>query len=84
MLAGMFISLLVLDLGLNCYVMCRNIRRYNEEDTKFAYMYQLKEMPDEIPEGADPAYIETFSKERLGYELEINDTESVRQKAVYV
>lgn len=71
-LAGMFISLLVLDLGLNCYVMCRNIRRYNEEDTKFAYMYQLKEMPGEIPEGADPAYIETFSKERLGYELEIN------------
>lgn len=71
-LAGMFLSLLVLDLGLNCYVMCRNIRRHSEEDTKFAYMYQLKERPDSVPEGAYPAYVETFSKESLGYELEVS------------
>src|SRR5699024_1595973 len=50
-LAGMLISLLVLDLGLNCYVLCKKIRRSTMKDTKYEYMYQLKQTPDTIPKG---------------------------------
>ena len=70
-LAGMLISLLVLDLGLNCYVLCQNIRRSTTVDTKYEYMYQLKQAPDRIPEDSYPAYAETFSKENMGYELNL-------------
>lgn len=70
-LAGMLISLLVLDLGLNCYVLCKKIRRSTMKDTKYEYMYQLKQTPDTIPKGSEPAYAETFSKENMGYELNL-------------
>lgn len=71
LLAGMFVSLLVLDLGLNCYMFCRNMERDYAEDTKYEYMYQLMYQPDSVPEGAYPAFAESFSGESAGYELEV-------------
>ena len=71
LLAGMFVSLLVLDLGLNCYMFCRNMERHYAEDTSYEYMYQLTYQPDTVPEGAYPAFAESFSGNAAGYELEV-------------
>lgn len=39
---GMFIALLVMMIGLDCYVMCDHISKENKKDTKFEYMYTYK------------------------------------------
>lgn len=69
---GMFICMLVFMLGMNCYVLCSNIKIENSEDTKYAYMYTLK-YPEEIPpENVEACYIESLSKTAMGYTLDIN------------
>lgn len=39
---GLFISLLICMLSLDCFVMCDNIRKDNKADTRFEYMYTYK------------------------------------------
>lgn len=68
---GMFISLLVVMLSLNCYVLCEHIKTENSEDTKFAYMYTCKYPEKEVPEGGEAAYGVTLKKEVLGYNLDV-------------
>lgn len=68
---GMFISLLILMLGLNCYVMCEYISAANKEDTKFEYMYTYKYPEAEVPEGGYEAFAKTMKKENLGFYLDV-------------
>lgn len=68
---GMFISLLVVMLSLNCYVLCEHIKTENSEDTRFAYMYTCKYPEKEVPEGGEAAYGVTLKKEVLGYNLDV-------------
>ncbi len=89
---GMFITLLILMMGLNCYVLCENVRIESVEDTKFEYMYSLKYPEEEVPEGAETCYMESLSKTNLGYTLDVSvigidndnkyyDTEPVKGKS---
>lgn len=71
-LAAIFVSLLILVLGLNCYVLCSNIKVKNAEDTKYNYMYQYKYPTDFPPVDGTEAYIEGLNKENLGYDMEIS------------
>lgn len=68
---GMFISLLVVMLSLNCYVLCRNIKTENRQDTRFAFMYTYKYPEKQVPEGGEAAYGVTLKKEVLGYNLDV-------------
>lgn len=68
---GMFISLLVVMLSLNCYVLCDHIKTENSEDTRFAYMYSYKYPEKQVPEGGEAAYGVTLKKEVLGYNLDV-------------
>ena len=68
---GMFISLLILMLGLNCYVMCENIKNETETDTKFAYMYTYKYPEENVIEGGEEAFAKTLKREAYGYNLEV-------------
>lgn len=68
---GMFISLLILMLGLNCYVLCQHISKDNKEDTKFEYLYTYKYPEETVPEGGYEAFTKTVKKENMGYNLEI-------------
>lgn len=68
---GMFISLLVVMLAMNCYVLCYHIKTENSEDTKFAYMYTCKYPERQVPEGGEAAYGVTLKKEVLGYNLDV-------------
>ncbi len=68
---GMTISLLVLMLGLNCYVLCENVQKDSIDSTRFAYMYTLKYPEKEVPEGGEVCYVETLSRTAMGYTVNI-------------
>lgn len=68
---GMFISMLILMLSINCYVLCEHVRVENVADTKFGYMYTYKYPEDEVPEGGEAAYAKALKKEILGYNLDV-------------
>lgn len=70
-LGGMFISLLILMLGLNCYVMCQHISEDNKADTKFEYLYTYKYPEESVPKGGYEAFTKTVKKETLGHKHEI-------------
>lgn len=69
---GMFISLLVLMLGLNCFVLCQNVQKDSIDTTRFEYMYFLKYPEKEVPEGGEACYVKSFSKTALGYAIDIS------------
>ena len=71
-ICGMFISLLVLMLGLNCYVLCRNVQRDSIYSTRFEYMYSLKYPEKEVPEGGEACYVESLSRTAMGYTVNIS------------
>lgn len=70
-LGGMFVSLLVLMLGLNCYALCLNVRAETKSDTRYSYLYQYKYPISEVPEGGFAAYMEGLKQEVLGYDMEV-------------
>lgn len=69
---GMLISLLVLMLGLNCFVLCRNVQKDSIDSTKFEYMYSLKYPEAEIPKGGDACYVKSLTKTAMGYTINIS------------
>ncbi len=69
---GMFICLLIFMLGMNCYVLCQNIKTENAADTKFTYMYNLKYPEETAPENAEACYMEALSIKDMGYTLDVN------------
>lgn len=71
-LAGMFVSLLILILGLNCYALCHNVKIQNIQDTKYTYMYQYKYPDKTIPAVGHSAYVEGLKKEVFGYNMEVS------------
>ncbi|MBR1817120.1 MAG: FtsX-like permease family protein [Lachnospiraceae bacterium] len=68
---GMLISLLVVTLGLDCYVMCNAVKRDNVADTKYEYMYYYKYPDSKVPDGGEAAYIESLSTDCMGYTLDV-------------
>lgn len=68
---GLFISMLILMLGVDCYVLCKNISRENKADTKFEYMYTYKYPEEKVPEGGEACYGKTLKKEIFGYNLDV-------------
>ena len=69
---GMFIALLVMMIGLDCYVMCDHISKENKKDTKFEYMYTYKYPDKKVPKGGDACFVKGLHKEVWGYNLEIS------------
>lgn len=68
---GMFISLLVVMLSLDCFVICSHVKTENVKDTKFEYMYFCKYPQGSVPEGGEEAYGVTMKKEALGYNFDV-------------
>ncbi|MCR5816724.1 MAG: FtsX-like permease family protein, partial [Ruminococcus sp.] len=68
---GMFVSLLVVMLGVDSYVMCEALKTDNTADTHYEYMYLLKYPDKEIPAGGESAYVKTLSTEFMGNSLDV-------------
>lgn len=71
-IVGMFISLMIFMLSMNCLILCQNVRIDSENSTKFEYMYTLKYPEKTVPDGGEPCYIKSLSKRELGYNLDIS------------
>ena len=69
---GMFISLLIFMLGMNCFTLCNNVKKDSVNSTKFEYMYTLKYPEKTVPEGVEACYTESLSKTYLDYTLDIS------------
>ncbi|MCR5692048.1 MAG: ABC transporter permease [Eubacterium sp.] len=69
---GMFFSLLIFMLAVDCYTMCNNLALDYKRDTKYEYMYVLKYPEKEAPEGGEIAYSYGFKKENMGHNFDIN------------
>lgn len=70
-LGGMFVSMLILMLGLTCYALCSNIRTDTAADIRYEAMYLFKYPSETVPEGGYEAYVETLNKEVMGYDMEV-------------
>ena len=68
---GMFISLLIMMMGIDCYVICNHISIENKADTKFEYMYTYKYPEETVPNGGEACYAKNLSKEIYGYDLDV-------------
>ena len=73
-LIGMLITLMVIVLGINTYVLCSNVRDDNVRDTKYNYMYLLKYpmKTDDIPREAESTYLKSLSIECEGYNQDVS------------
>ena len=69
---GMLISVLVVVMGINCYVLCEGVSKYTTEDTKYEYMYLYKYPEKDAPEGGEAAFVHTLSNESMGYSLDVS------------
>ncbi|MCC8135573.1 MAG: ABC transporter permease [Ruminococcus sp.] len=69
---GMFISLMILMIGLNCWAMCDSIKVDNLADTKYEYMYLYKYPEETPPEGSEEAYIEGLKIDCMGNSLDVS------------
>lgn len=70
-LFGMFVSMLILMLAMDCYVMCGHVSTDYKKDTKYEYMYTYKYPEEKVPKGGEEAYGYSLSKEVFGYDLDV-------------
>ena len=71
MVLGMCVSVMVVILGLDCFVMCKAVKDDTIADTKYSYQYLYKYPEKTVPEGGEAAYIETLSTDCMGYTLDV-------------
>ena len=69
---GMTVALLIFMIGLDCYVLCRNVKTENLADINYEYMYLLKYPTEQVPDGAEPCLVKNLSVNYLGYSLDVN------------
>ncbi len=68
---GMFIALLLLTLGVNCYCFITTMQRQNAEDINYEYMVSLKYPSKDVPADTEACYMKTLSREIRGYDLDV-------------
>lgn len=71
-IAAMFISLLIMMIGMDCYALCKHISEENKRDTRFEYMYTYKYPEQQVPVGGEAAFLKTFKKEIYSYNIDIS------------
>ncbi|MCR4837808.1 MAG: ABC transporter permease [Eubacterium sp.] len=69
---GMTVALLIFMIGLNCHVLCNNVKTENLADINYEYMYLLKYPTEQVPEGAEPCLVKNLSVNYLDYSLDVN------------
>lgn len=69
---GMAVALLIFMIGLNCYVLCSNVKEQNIADINYKNMYVLKFPMESVPEGAEACYIRNLSVNYLDYSLDVS------------
>lgn len=69
---GMFVSMMIFMLGLNCFVLCRNVGIDSKNSVKFEYMYTGRFLEESIPEGGEGCLLQSLSITKFGYTLDVS------------
>lgn len=69
---GMVVALLIFMIGLDCYVLCNNVKKENLDDINYEYMYIYKYPTEEVPEGGEACFAKNLSMNYLDYSLDVN------------
>lgn len=69
---GMTVALLIFMIGLDCFVLCNNVKKQNIEDINYEYMYILKYPMEEVPEAGEACYVKNLAVNYLDYTLDVN------------
>lgn len=69
---GMVVALLIFMIGLNCFVLCNNVKKENLEDINYEYMYVLKYPMETPPEDSEACFVKNLSMNYLDYSLDVN------------
>lgn len=80
MAVGLYVSLMLVFMAVDCYVMCNHVKTDNVADTHYEYMYLYKYPDRKVPEGGTACFAKTLNKESFGYNLDVTllgtDTEN--------
>ncbi|MDE6426710.1 MAG: ABC transporter permease [Ruminococcus sp.] len=68
---GILISVILVELGLDIFVMCDAVKVNNVADTNYSYQYLYKYPDEEVPEGGEGAYLETLQIDNAGTMLDV-------------
>ncbi len=69
---GMAVALLIFMIGLNCYVLCSNVKKQNIDDINYKNMYVLKYPMEKVPDNAEACFIRNLSVNYLDYSLDVS------------
>lgn len=69
---GMLVALLIFMIGLDCYVLCNNVKKENLADINYEYMYIYKYPTKEVPEGGEACFVKNLTVNYLDYSLDVN------------
>nr|MCR5104269.1 FtsX-like permease family protein [Eubacterium sp.] len=69
---GMVVALLIFMIGLDCFVLCNNVKRENLADINYEYMYIYKYPTEKVPEGGEACFAKNLSMNYLDYSLDVN------------
>lgn len=69
---GMFVSMMIFMLGLNCFVLCRNVGIDSKNSVKFEYMYTGRFLEENVPEGGEACLLQSLSITKFGYTLDVS------------
>ena len=69
---GMVVALLIFMIGLDCYVLCDNVRKENLADINYEYMYIYKYPTKEVPKGGEACFVKNLTVNYLDYSLDVN------------
>jgi ABC-type transport system, involved in lipoprotein release, permease component len=70
-LFGMFISLLIMMMGFDCYVLCKHVSTDYKADTKYAVMYTYKYPEENVPKAGEECFAKVLKREMYGYQLDV-------------
>ena len=69
---GMIVALLIFMIGLDCFVLCNNVKKDNIADINYEYMYVLKYPMEVTPKDAEGCFMKNLSMNYLDYSLDVN------------
>lgn len=69
---GMVVALLIFMIGLDCFVLCNNVKEENLADINYEYMYIYKYPTEKVPEGGEACFAKNLSMNYLDYSLDVN------------
>lgn len=71
---GMFLPMILVILSINYFVCLDKLQKKAKDEVTYDYVYTIKYMPSEVPENGYEAYVESFTTDYKGVNLNVSLT----------